>query len=216
MGTRRCVVVGDTVDSRAVADRSDLRDRLDAGIERANELLGEELCAPFEVLKGVDEVGGVLRDPGSIYPPIRAISEAIHPTAMRFAVVWGEIDVGQDADTVAEMDGPAFHEADRRLRELGDTDRAVSLAVPGTDPWLVRLVANQMHLLAARKQDWTTTQAAVVRQYRELDNMQAVADRRDVSVQTVSKTLQRANAASIVEIEADLDAALSELWGEFR
>lgn len=213
MTSRRCIIIGDVVGSRSVADREGLRERLQRGIERTNGHLEDRLVAPFTTLKGVDEVGGVLTDPGAAYRPLREIAEAVHPTAIRFAVVWGRIDIGAASDDVSEMDGPAFHEADQLLADLEDDGRAVALSIPPTKRWLVDLLAGQIHLLFAWKQEWTPNQAEVVWQYRECESMNAVAERRDVSVQAVSQTLGRAKAKTILSIESDLETAMSELWG---
>lgn len=213
MTTRRCVIVGDVVNSRSVDDRERLHAMLESGVERANDALEDQLVAPFTTLKGVDEVGGVLTDPGASYRAIRELSEAIHPTAIRFAVVWGRVDVGSDASEVAKMDGPAFHEADDLLEDVEAAGRYIGLSVPGTEEWLVDLLANQMDLIFMWKDGWTPHQADVMKLYREHGTMAAVADRLDVSVQAVSQTLQRADAQTILAIEGDLEDAMAELWG---
>jgi hypothetical protein len=214
MTRRRCVVVGDVVESRAVEDREALHGRLESGMERANEAVGDRLVAPFTTLKGVDEVGGVLADPGRAYQAVRELTDAIHPTSIRFAVVWGRVDVGTDADDVARMDGPAFHEADDLLGAVERADRYVGLSVAGTDEWLVDLLTNQADLICMWKAGWTGRQMEVARLYRELGTMAAVSDRLDVSVQSVSQTLGRAEAATIMGMERDLQTAMAELWGD--
>jgi len=231
---RRCVVVGDVVASRQVEDRESLRDVLTDGIERTNEDLAREhedgLVAPFATLKGVDEVGGVLRTLAGSYRAVRTLVEAIHPAEIRFAVVWGEVDVGVGDPDVARQDGPAFHRADELLAELAESDRYVGLelqdgpATParrpsegtaggGTDP-CVRTIGNQMDLLCAWKAEWTERQTEVVRQYRGAETMAEVADRLGVTVQTVSKTLGRASAERILAIEDDLQVAVAHLAAE--
>ena len=59
------------------------------------------------------------------------------------------------------------------------------------------------------KRAWTAYQAELVRAYRRGDSMQAIADKQDVSIQTVSQTLARANAKQILSVESNLEAALS-------
>lgn len=213
MGERRCVVVGDVVKSRSVDNREVLRSSLNEGVTRANEVIGEQIIAPFSVLKGVDEIGGVLTGPERAYRALREIAEALHPVEIRFAVVHGEIDVGLESSAVAEMDGHAFHEADELLEHISTDGRAVALEDPDVELWLLSLLADQMHMLFTRKGAWTDHQAALVRAYREKKNMQAIADERGVSVQAVSQTLSRANAKSIISIESNLETAMLEVWG---
>jgi DNA-binding CsgD family transcriptional regulator len=210
---RRCVVVGELVDARSVDDRDALRTSLDEGIARTNEARREDLVAPFAVLRGVGEIGGVLTDPQKSARALLELAEAVLPVEMRFAVVYGEIDVGLATESVSRMDGPAFHEADRRLDALAADDRAVAFADPDVESWILTLLADQLGLLFTMKQGWTAYQAELVRAYRREESMQAIADKRDVSVQTVSQTLARANAKEILAVESNLDGAFSAVWG---
>lgn len=210
---RRCVVVGELVDTRAVDDREALRTSLEDGLARANEALEQETVAPFSVLRGVEVVGGVLTSPERCYRALRAISEAVLSVGVRFAVVHGEIDVGLATASVSQMDGPAFHEADQLLADLAGDESAVAFADPDVEPWVRTLLADQIRLLFTMKREWTAYQAELVRAYRREESMQAIADERDVSVQTVSQTLARANAKQIMAVESNLESALSSVWG---
>lgn len=214
MTVRRCVVIGDVIDSRAVEDRTAFRDVLADAITRTNDTIGDELAAPFAALKGVDEIGGVLETPAGSYRAIRTLTEALHPTAIRFAVVWGDVDIGVDEPDVARQDGPAFHRADDLLETITREDRYVGVDVPGAPEPYVTTVGNQMDLLCLWKSEWTERQAEVVRAYRVEGTVTAVAERFDVTVQAVSKILARANAKRILAIEADLDSAIDYLARE--
>ncbi|MFY4812988.1 SatD family protein [Haloarcula sp. AONF1] len=213
MAERWCVIIGDVIESRSVTDREALRASLNQGVSRATDALTDQTVVPFSVLKGVDEVGGVLKDPGHAYRAIREITESIHPTAIRFAVVHGEVDVGTTTNVVSEMDGPAFHKADRLLAGITENGRAVALHDREVEPWLLSLLADQIHLLSAWKQEWTPHQASVVHEYRERRNMQELADDRDVSIQAVSQTISRAKADMVLSTEENLEAAMTEVWG---
>jgi len=208
------VIVGDVVDSRSRTDRERLRTALEAGLDRANEVAREGLVAPFAVLKGVDEVGGVLETPAEAYAAIRAIAEALHPAEIRFAVVYGAVDVAPDADDVAVMDGPAFHRADELLATAETDDRWVGVDLGDGDDLLRTLLSDHVDLLFMIKANWTERQTEVVRLYRTEDTMDAVADRLGVSVQAVSQTLQAARARAVFDVEATLEAALARIARE--
>jgi hypothetical protein len=213
MSERRCVVVGDVVASRDREERESLREALANGLERANDRVDDALVAPFRVLKGVDEVGGVLADPSEAYAPLCAIAEAIHPVGIRFAVVYDTVDVAADGDDVAAMDGPAFHRADELLESVDARDRAVGLDL-GADDVLEPLLADHLDLLALWKGDWTARQGEVVRTYRREETMAAAADALDVSVQAVSQTLAAARASTVFEMEARLEETFAHLATE--
>ncbi|MFC6756265.1 hypothetical protein ACFQER_05595 [Halomicroarcula sp. GCM10025894] len=132
---------------------------------------------------------------------------------MRFAVVHGGIDVGLATEAVSRMDGPAFQTVDRLLTTLASDGRAVAFADPNVEPWIRTVLADQIQLLQTLKRAWTAHQAELVRAYRREERMQAIADQRDVSVQTVSQTLARANAKQILAVESNLETALSAVWG---
>lgn len=213
MDGRRCVVVGEVLDPRSVDDTEALRTSLETGIARANEALREQLVAPFSVLRGVEVIGGVLTDPERSCRALREITETVLPVEMRFAVVHGQIDVGLATGAVSRMDGPAFHEVDRLLEALATDESAVAFADPDVEPWILTVLADQIQLLTTLKRGWTAHQAELVRAYRREESMQAIADERDVSVQTVSQTLARANARQIMAVESNLETAFSAVWG---
>jgi len=212
MAEPRCVVLGDVVASRDATDRAAVGAALDTGIDRANDAAADSLHAPFTVLKGVDEVGGVLTRPDDAYDAMRAIVEALHPHEIRFGVAWGTVDVAPNATDVAAMDGPAFHRADEALTRVADADRYVGLALAdlATAP-TPTLLAGQCDLLFLLKAEWTPRQCEVVTAYRGADTMTAVADDLGVTVNTVSRTLQRAHAHLVLAVEAELADAFSSL-----
>lgn len=216
MASEHCVVVGDVIDSRKVEDREQLRRRLETGIARANDAVRNALAAPFEILKGVDELAGVLAGPATAYRAMRELTEAIHPAEIRFAVIWGTVDVGADASTVAAMDGPAFHRADESLARVERKNRYVSLAIGSSPGVFETLLEDLIELVLRRKDEWTERQTELVERYRELDSMTAVAEAEGVSTQAVSKGLSRADARRIGEIETDITAAFEQLDREVR
>ena len=208
------MIVGDVIDSRSRTDRERLRTALEAGLDRANEVVREGLVAPFAVLKGVDEVGGVLTDATVLYDILDGLRERLHPQELRVAVAAGEVDVGVDAGEVARMDGPAFHRADELLATAETDDRWVGVDLGDGDDLLRTLLSDHVDLLFMIKADWTERQTEVVRLYRTEDTMDAVADRLGVSVQAVSQTLQAARARAVFDVEATLEATLARIARE--
>lgn len=211
MPPRRCVIIGDVIGSKSVEDRGALKARIDDGVALVNEELSNRLVAPFQPLKGVDEIGGVLADLRGAYHAVRVLTEAVHPVEIRFAIVWGDVDIGGEGDDVTEMDGPAFHDADDALARLGDRDRYVAVVVdrPAKD-WLERLLSNQFELLLILKHELTERQMEILRVYREVRRLAPVASEFDVTVQSISNTLKRARAQPMLDIEADLDVAVEQ------
>lgn len=200
------VVLGDVVGSRNIEDRESFRDSIEAVLEAVNERYGDDVVGEFALVKGVDEIAGVLRDPRNVYELLRDVVSAARPGAIRFAVVYGEIDVGAAADTVVEMDGPAFHRADETLADVAEADLYVAFS--GRRPPLDPLIATCINLLLMAREDWTDRQRAMVDAYRETGRQASVADRLGVSQQTVSATLRRADWPRLSRLEDVVNEAL--------
>ena len=208
MSRRAYVVLGDVVASREIDDREAFRDTVAAALDSVNGRYRDDLAAEFAIVKGVDEIAGVLETPRNGYRLLRDVVAAVRPGAIRFAVVYGEIDVGAAGDDVGEMDGPAFHRADEALTDVADA--ALYVAFSGRRPGLDPLVETCVNLLLMAREGWTERQRAMVAAYEETGTQEAVARRFDVSQQTVSATLRRADWPRLSRLEAQVNAALAD------
>ena len=207
MTRRDYVVLGDVIASREMDDREAFRDTIATTLETVNERYAADVVGRFALVKGVDEIAGVMRSPRNIYRLVRDVVSAARPGAIRFAVVYGEIDVGAGGDAVDEMDGPAFHRADEALVDVADADLYLSFS--GRRPAFDSLIEASVNLLLMAREDWTDRQRAMVAAYEETGTQGAVADRFDVSQQTVSATLRRADWRRLGRLEGDVNAALA-------
>jgi len=204
---REYVVLGDVVASRELADRAAFRETIDATLDAVNERYAVDVAGEFALVKGVDEIAGVVHTPRNLYRLLRDVVSAARPGAIRFAVVYGEIDVGSAGDAVGEMDGPAFHRADEALADVAEADLYVGFAGrrPGFDP----LVAASINLLLMAREGWTERQRAMVAAYDDTGTQEAVAERLGVSQQTVSATLRRADWSRLARLEDEVNEALA-------
>lgn len=208
MSRHEYVVLGDVVGSRDIEDREGFRDAIASVLGAVNERYADDVVGEFALVKGVDEIAGVVREPRNLYRLLRDVVGAARPGAIRFAVVYGEIDVDAAGESVVAMDGPAFHRADELLAEVADDE--LYLAFSGRRPAFDGFVAACINLLLMAREDWTDRQRAMVAAYEEAGTQSAVADRFDVSQQTVSATLRRADWARLARIEAAVNEALGE------
>lgn len=207
MTRREYVVLGDVIASREIGDREAFRDTIEAALDAVNERYDDDVVGTFALLKGVDEIAGVIRTPRNLYRLVRDVVSAARPGAIRFAVVYGEIDVGAEGDAVNEMDGPAFHRADEALLDVADAD--LYLSFTGRRPAFDPLIEAGVNLLLMAREAWTDRQRAMVAAYQETGTQEAVADRFDVSQQTVSATLRRADWRRLERLEGSVNAALA-------
>lgn len=207
--THRYVVLGDVVRSRNIDDREEFQRRLEDSCRRVNDRFESGIIAEFELLKGIDEVGGVLRTPVDIYDVARIFAEEIRPHRIRLAVAFGEVDVGLASKDVSKMDGPAFHRADELLNTI-EQEKLLFDMETDTD-YLDVSISDEINLLLSRRRDWTDRQREMIDAYREHGTQRAVAESHGVTQQAVSKTLNKAAWPMIETIEGRLRTTLEEL-----
>lgn len=229
MVSYRCVVVGDVIDSRESDRREQLERDLIEGLDNVNNTFQEDIVADFVRLKGIDEIAGVLRTPANAYGVIRSITERIHPVSIRFAVVFGAVDIAPNSGDVATMDGPAFHRADELLSRIEAQDRLIGIDIhtTGVDSrcrsdgrrsedsslcW--DLLADHLDLIQLWKSRWTDRQVELVRAYRSYDSVVAVADEIGVTPQTVSESLRRSRAQTILDMEERVGTVFEQFAAE--
>lgn len=213
----RYVLLGDVVGSRDIEDRAAFRRTLVDACDVANETCGSDLDAPFELLKGIDEFGGVLTSPAPVYDVVDEFAAAVRPHEIRFAVAAGEIDVAPDSGDVTRMDGPVFHRADELLADLADSPFRFAMdlderADSDDDGWADALgdaLADEINLLLFRKREWTDRQREVVALYEEHGSQREVAEALGVSQPAVSRALDRAMWKPLREIEDRLRETLT-------
>lgn len=206
----RYVVLVDLVGSREIEDRSAFEARLDDALAHVNAAEESHLATPLTKMKGIDEFGCVLTGMAPLPDLIPALLDRIHPTLARFGIASGGIDVGRDSDTVAEMDGPAFHRASELLDSL---ERDGLFARVETDTAADGLVSSALNLLVLEREGLTDRQVEMILAYERHGTQTSAGDALGVPQQAVSETLRRANYERRRTIRAELHAALEAVYG---
>lgn len=203
----RYVVLGDVVQSREIEDRTQFRTTLSEACDSVNDRF-DDVNAPFQLLKGVDELGAVLASVANIYEVVKTLFDALYPHRLRVAVVLGEIDVGEETGVVSEMDGPAFHRTDSLLDQLEASELLFEMQT-GRDRFDLA-VSDEINLLLARRQQWTDRQHEIISSYEQYENQYEVADQLGITQQAVSATLQQASWSMLRQVEERLHRVLEE------
>jgi predicted DNA-binding protein YlxM (UPF0122 family) len=206
MGENLYVVLGDVVSSQKIELRERLQRSLEDACRRVNTTYPQDIRADFKLLKGTDELGGVLSNIGNLFAILATLEDYIFPEQIRFAVTFGEVDLGLDSRDISKMDGPAFHRAARNMSELKETE--LFLRFSAEDPILDSAIEGEINLIFIIRQSWTDRQHEIVKAYEELQSHSKVADKLGVTHQTVSSTLKRAKWRSLHHIEKTLNEAL--------
>lgn len=203
----RYVLLGDVVQSRRIDDREAFRERLTEVCATLNDAYETSIHADFTVLKGVDEVGGVLSSLTDAYDITRDLFEALRPYELRMVIASGTIDVGVDSRDVAEMDGPAFHRAAELLDALENSGLLFDMDVgKGT---LDTALADEINLLLLVRQGWTDRQREIVQAYLRHGDQAGAARELGVTQQAISDALTKASWPTVDAIEGRLVSTLA-------
>ena len=201
------VLLGDVVSSRRIDDRDMFQRKLEEAYKKVNNTYSEDIYANFKILKGIDDIGGVLLTMSNCFNIIDSILEQLYPNLMRFVLVLDYIDVGLDTKNVIRMDGPAFHKASDLINSLKKSKLLFDMSVK--DKIIDNAIAGQINLILLLKKKWSRKQYQIVREYKKVKNQQEVAMKLGISQQAVSKTLNRSMWKEIKHIEKNLNYIFS-------
>ena len=203
------VVLVDIVSSRNIQNRETFGERLENALDYVNETERESISTPFTQMKGIDEFGCVLTKMSPIPDVISGILDRIHPTYSRFAIASGEIDVGATRETVAEMDGPAFHRASALLEAVEESGLYVDV---DTNNEADGLLANALNLLMLERENLTDRQVEVSLAYERCGTQSKAGEELGLRQQAVSKSLQQSNYMRRKKIRRDLRRSLEAVY----
>jgi hypothetical protein len=203
-----CVLLGEVADDPAVLDPTELLARLQAALTALNREQAESIATPLTLSGGFPEFTGVLYTHSPIYEIARTVSDACHPLPTRIALGRGEISSGLDRLDPEAMDGPAYDLTGELLYRARKEERL--LIVDTGDPRFDTLLNALMLLIQRHFEQWTSRQWEVASLYRELGRQSEVAERLQVSQQSVSSTLAGAGWKTVAEVEGALRNVLSD------
>ena len=202
------VLLGDVVSSRQIAERDLFQDRLNDICRSVNEQYDNDVYAPFKTLKGLDEMGGVLKNISNFYNIINTLAESLYPHVMRCALVYDFVDTALDSRDVSKMDGPAFHRSSQSISQLKKTERRISISVQ--DEILDLTLAGQINLLLLFRHEISPKQRKIIKEYELIKNQMKVAELFGISQQSVSLALRRSRWKIIRDLEDELNHSLQE------
>jgi len=205
---KRFVMLGDVRKSRNIQERGGFQDKLVQACNEVNEKYSADIEADFEIYKGLDEVGGVLKTLSNCYRILLLFNERLFPEKIRFSIVFGDITLTESGKDVRRMDGAAFLVAAYNIAELKKTRRLVRFQVDDkmTDP----LIDGGINLLLWRRNSWTSHTRNVINDFVILKSEKEVAKKYQVTSQAISDVLTRVKWKDMERIEHDLNAALSQ------
>lgn len=207
-------LIADLVDSRRVADRQGLAQKLHAALHSLKAAFAGEWLVPITNAKGIDELSAALVRPNRAFDIAVAMNERIWPERFRWALGAGTIDIGLETGDAGELDGTAFHIAADGLRRAKAEKWPFAVSLPGLGRGSAALIEAAALAHSGLMTDWSSRQWEFVRAARAQDTQLAVAAQFHVSAQTVSQSLMRAGFDTMRHIEQAIHWRLSELTDE--
>lgn len=200
------VMLGDVISSRRIKDKEAFQNKLEEICDEINTAYRGDIYADFKIIKGIDEIEGVLLNISKSYKIISAILDKLYPDLMRFVLVLDYIDTAVESRDVSKMDGPAFHKASDVMSELKKSTLVFDMSVG--DEITDILIRGEINLILLLKKNWSVKQHLVVKEYKKTGNQYDVAKNLGISQQAVSKALNRSMWKEIGGIEEKLNYVL--------
>ncbi len=200
------VILGDVIASRRIDDREAFQRTLEEVCLKVNRNFGEDIYADFKILKGIDEIEGVILNITNFYKILNTMLEHFCPHSMRFVLVLGYIDTAVESHDVSRMDGPAFHRASDLMKDLKGSRLMFRMSIG--DEMIDKIVAGEINLIFFLKRGWSHRQCSILWEYRKTGTQKMVAKALGITQQAVSKALNRSMWKEISSIEDDLNYVL--------
>jgi predicted DNA-binding protein YlxM (UPF0122 family) len=202
------VLLGDVISSRQIAEREKFQKKLGETCQYINATYTGDIYASFKILKGIDEIGGVLSTMSKSYEIINILLERMYPHLIRFILVFDYIDTALETMDIAKMDGPAFHKASDLMHTLKKSKLMFDMSVG--DKVIDTTISGQINLILLFKRNWSAKQHQIVGEYERTKTQYEVAKNLGITQQAVSKTLNRSMWKELKSIEENLNYILSE------
>ena len=199
-------MLGDLFSSRQIKNSEELQKKLENSFEKINDIYAKDIYAEFKVLKGVDEIGGVLSNIQHVYNIIDVISDEISPNLMRFVLVLDDIDDSLETRNITKMSGVAFHKASDMMNKLKKSNLTVDITLYNKS--LDQILTDVINLIRSVKKDWSATKRQIFKEYKETGNQYKVAEKLGITQQAVSKNLDHMNWREMDKMETSLNNLL--------
>jgi predicted DNA-binding protein YlxM (UPF0122 family) len=208
------VLLGDVKSSREINNRELFQEKLIKVCNELNQKYQQDLYADFKILKGLDEIGGVLTEISNIYKIISKITIQIYPNTMRFILVRDYIDTALNSKDVTKMDGPAFHKASERMKLLKKSKTFFDMETYNEtiDSSLIIMI----NLMLLYKEKWTKKQHQIIEEYEKTLNQKKVALKYNITQQAVSKVINNTKWKNIKDLENHLNQIISKLGVQLK
>jgi hypothetical protein len=196
------VIIGDISRSKMLSgmDRYQTQLFVKSAIVQINEQYQENIEAPMTITKG-DEFQGLVSLPSAAFQIVQALQKMVFPIQIRYGLGIGHI-YKMGGILPIEMDGPAFHRANRAL--MCAKKRKSNLWLISDDEVTDQLINTIFHLITAIKSRWNERHHKLYWSYQELGTYREVALIENVTPQAVCDVLKNSRAVEVIGAEKKL------------
>ncbi len=206
------VVIGDISGSKQLngMDRYQTQLFVKSAIVQINEEFQSILEAPATITKG-DEFQALLSLPCEAYQMVRVLQKMVFPICIRYGLGIGNI-YRMGGTLPIEMDGPAFHRANRALT-LAKKNKN-DLWIHSLNKNFDQLVNTIFSLISAIKSRWNERHFKLYWDYQELGTYKQVAMKESVTPQAIFDVLKNSRAIDVISAEKNLEKILTDFQTE--
>ncbi len=204
------VLIGDISRSRQLngMDRYQTQLFVKSAVVQINEQFQSYIEAPMTITKG-DEFQGLIDAPDHAYEIIHALQRMVFPIQIRYGLGIGNI-YRMGGILPIEMDGPAFHRANKAL--MFAKKRKTSIWLISDNEIFDSLVNTIFQLISAIKSRWNERHYKLYWSYQEMGTYREVAEIENVTPQAVCDVLKNIKATDVIAAEKKL----MQVMGQFK
>lgn len=208
------VLIGDISGSKQLSGNLRYQTQLfmKSAIVQINEQFQPHIEAPMTITKG-DEFQALILRPSRAYQIIQTLQRMIYPVQIRYGLGIGPI-YRMGGVLPIEMDGPAFHRANRALNMA--KKRKTEIWFVSEDDLMDSLVNNIFTLISAIKSRWNERHYNIFWKYQELGTYKSVADTEGVTPQAICDVFKNIRATDILYSEKQLMAAMDAFFEKIQ
>ncbi len=202
------VLIGDISGSKRLSgmDRYQTQLFVKSAVVQINEQFRSYIEAPMTITKG-DEFQGLIDLPAHAFEIIQTLQKMVFPIQVRYGIGIGNI-YRMGGVLPIEMDGPAFHRANRALNVAKKRKSEVWL-ISEMEP-MDQLVNTVFSLMTAIKSRWNERHYKLYWSYQELGTYREVAELENVTPQAICDVLKNSRATDILSAEQNLMDTLDQ------
>ncbi|GAB4336288.1 MAG: SatD family protein [Calditrichia bacterium] len=208
------VLIGDISGSKRLSGNIRYQTQLfmKSAIVQINEEFKHCIEAPMTITKG-DEFQALIDRPSEAYRIIKTLQKMIYPVQIRYGLGVGQI-YRMGGVLPIEMDGPAFHRANRALNLA--KKKKTEIWFVAEDDLFDGLINTIFTLISAIKSRWNERHYHIFWKYQELGTYKSVANTEGVTPQAICDVFKNIRATDVLYSEEQLMKALDVFFEQLQ